>query len=107
MRVRLVVVEVVLVVDVVGREVPVIVPLILEVLTGCPVPRVLWVLFGPAVLGFFALVFTAVALVRKRVRMVWSVLVLLSAACCSCFRAAPPRRLEPFNTQLSASRSWP
>ena len=92
---------------VVGQEVSVVVLQILEVLAGCPVPRVLWVLVGPAMLGFFALVFTAVALVRKRVRMVWSVLVLLSAACCSCFRAAPPRRLEPFNTQLSASRSWP
>ena len=67
MRVRLVVAELVLVV---GQEVSVVVLQILEVLAGCPVARVFWVLVGPAMLGFFALVFTAVALVRKRVRMV-------------------------------------
>ena len=61
MRVRLVVVELVLVV---GQEVSVVVLQILEVLAGCPVPRILWVLVGPAMLGFFALVFAAVALVR-------------------------------------------
>ena len=43
---------------------------------------------------------------RKRVRTAWSVLMQSPAACCSCLRADPPRRLVPFNTQLSASRSW-
>ena len=93
-------------VPVVGRDVPVAVLLEFEVLESCSA--------GPHSAGWasrgFALVFIAAALVvvlrvRKRVRIVWSVLVLISAACCSCFRAAPPRRL-PFNAQLSASRSW-
>ena len=67
-----------------------------------------------AVLGGFALVFVAVALglpvvvlrVRKRARIAWSILLESSAACSSCLRAAPPRRLVPFSAQLSASRSW-
>lgn len=102
--------------------------LVLEVLENCPVLRVLrervglvalcfFTLVFPAVslvrervelavLGFLALVFLVVALARKRVRMLSSILVLLSAASCSCLRAAPPRKLVPFSTQLSASRSW-
>ena len=43
---------------------------------------------------------------RKRARIAWSILLESSAACSSCLRAAPPRRLVPFSAQLSASRSW-
>ena len=58
---------------------------------GRLVPRVLVVLGELSVRVFFALALVVVLRVRKRVRIVWSVLVLLSAAfCCSCFRAAPP-----------------
>ena len=109
-RVRLVVVGVSLAV---GRVVLVAGLLVFKALKGVLVPRVLVLLGELSMRGFLALVFTAVALVvvlrvRKRVRIVWSVLVLLSAAfCCSCFRAAPPRRLVPCKAQLSASRSWP
>jgi len=70
--------------------------------------------FSLLVRGGLAFVFVAVAkgsslLVRrgrKRARMVKSCRVLSSAACCSLLRAAPPRKLVPCSTQLSASRSW-
>ena len=92
----------------VGRIVLVAGLLVFEALEGVLVPRILLVLGELSVRGFFALALVVVLRVRKRVRIVWSVLVLLSAAfCCSCFRAAPPRRLVPCKTQLSASRSWP
>ena len=66
-------------VPVVGRDVPDVVLLVLEVLVGLLVLRVLVVRGELAVLGGFALVFVAVALglsvvvlrVRKRVRIAW------------------------------------
>ena len=81
----------------VGRVVLVAGLLVFKALTGVLVPRVLVGLGEIFVRGFLALVFTAVALVvllwaRKRDRIVWSALVLSSAAfCLSSFRAAPPR----------------
>ena len=109
-RARLVVVGVSLAV---GRVVLVAGLLVFKALSGVLVPRVLVPLSELFVRGFLALVFTAVALVvllwaRKRVRIVWSALVLSSAAFCfSSFRAAPPRRVVPCKAQLSASRWWP
>ena len=75
----------------VGRVVLVAGLLVFQALEGVLVPRVLVVLGELSVRVFFALALVVVLRVRKRVRIVWSVLVLLSAAfCCSCFRAAPP-----------------
>ena len=106
-QVRLVVVGVSLAV---GRAVLVAGLLVFGALGGVLVLRVLLARGELSIRGFFALALVVVPRIRKRIRIVWSggVLVLLSAAfCCSCFRAAPPRRLVPCRTQFSASRSWP
>ena len=80
-----------------GRVVPVTVLLVFEVLEELLVLRVLIVRGGLAVLGGFALVFIAMALVvvlrvRKRARIVWSVLVIGPSAVlsgCSPTKAGP------------------
>ena len=90
-----------------GRDVPVAVLLEFEVLESCSA--------GPHSAGWasrgFALVFIAAGLVvvlrvRKRVRIVWSVLVLYLGGLLQLFSCCSPHGRLPFNAQLSASRSW-